>query len=425
MLMQAAWALPIILMALVAAAFFAGAETALTAASRARLHAMEAAGDRRAALVQKLIARRSRLIAAMLLGGQVVTIGASALVTSLLVADFGETGVFVATIVMTALIFIFSEVLPKTLAIAHPDRFARAIAPAAAFFVTIFGPVTAASEMFVRWLLGRFGINPGERDDALSGHEELRGAVDILHRDGGVERDDRDMFGGLLELSALEVSDVMIHRTKMRTIDADLPPQDIVKEAIASPYTRLPLWRERPDNIVGILHAKDLLRAYAAAAGDARKLKIDDIAQEAWFIPDTTILRDQLREFLKRKTHSALVVDEYGDVRGLVTLEDILEEIVGDIRDEHDVTVEGMRKQRDGSVIVDGSVAIRDLNRAMDWNLPDEEAATVAGLVIHDARAIPEARQVFVFHGFRFEILRKQRNRLAALRVVKLAAKTG
>jgi len=228
------------------------------------------------------------------------------------------------------------------------------------------------------------------------------------------------MFGGLLDLRELEVSDVMVHRTKMRTIHAALPPEELVREVLASPYTRMPLWRERPDNIIGVLHAKDLLRALDAAGGDAKAIKISDIALDAWFVPDTTSLLDQLQAFLKRKTHFALVVDEYGEVMGLVTLEDILEVIVGDIKDEHDVAVQGVRPQPDGSVNIDGSVTIRDLNRVMDWTLPDEEATTIAGLVIHEARAIPEAGQVFTFHGFRFEVLRKNRNRLTALRIARI-----
>jgi Mg2+/Co2+ transporter CorB len=212
----------------------------------------------------------------------------------------------------------------------------------------------------------------------------------------------------------------MIHRTNMRTINADLPPDELVREVLSSPYTRLPLWRGEPDNIIGVLHAKDLFRAVASAGGESSKIKIEDVALDAWFVPDTTTLRDQLQAFLRRKTHFALVVDEYGVVMGLVTLEDIIEEIVGDIKDEHDVAAQGMRPQPDGSVVVEGSVPIRDLNRAMDWTLPDEEATTVAGLVIHEARAIPEPRQVFVFHGFRFEILRRNRNRIAALRISSL-----
>ncbi len=410
----------IIVVSIAFAAFFAGAETALTAASRARMHALEMSGDARAALVTRLIGMRGRLISAMLLGGQFVTIGSSAIATSVMLDLYGENGVAVATVAMTALIVIFGEVMPKTIAIAYPDRVALTIAPVVLFFVVVFGPVVRMVEALVRFVLRVCGLSLTETDAGVSGHEELMGAVDILHREGEVERNERDMFGGLLELAEVPVSDVMVHRTKIRLIDADLPPDEVVREAIKSPYTRLPLWRGDPDNIIGVLHAKDLLRALVAADGDASRLKIADLALEPWFVPESTSLSDQLQAFLRRKTHSALVVDEYGVVQGLVTLEDIIEEIVGDIRDEHDEAVLGLRKQRDGSVVVDGGVTIRDLNRALDWNLPDEEAATIAGLVIHEARAIPEPRQTFSFYGFRFEVLRKQRNRIAALRVTPL-----
>ena len=419
--MSYGFAIVIVVLSIAAAAFFAGAETALTAASRARMHALEMAGDRRAQLVNRLIGMRGRLISSMLLGGQFVTIGSSAIATSVLLDIFGDHGVWAATIIMTALIVVFGEVMPKTIAIAYPDRVSLLIAPFVLFFVRVFGPIVSAVEALVRGVMRLLGVNLAAEDAGVTGHEELKGAVDILHREGGVERSDRDMFGGLLELSEIPVSDVMIHRTKMRVIDADLPPDELVREVIDSPYTRMPLWRGEPDNIIGVLHTKDLLRAYVAAGGDAGKLKIAELTHEPWFIPDSTTLRDQLQAFLRRKTHSALVVDEYGVVQGLVTLEDIIEEIVGDIRDEHDVAMQGARRQRDGSVIVDGSVTIRDLNRAMGWSLPDEEAATVAGLVIHEARAIPEPRQTFSFHGFRFEVLRKQRNRIAALRITPLA----
>jgi Mg2+/Co2+ transporter CorB len=313
-----------IIVALFFAAFFAGAETALTAASRARLRALETAGDTRAALVTRLVATRSRLISAMLLGGQLVTIAASALATNELVSAVGDRGVVYATVIMTALIVVFGEVLPKTVAIAYPDRVSLMIAPAAAFFVTVFGPVVSAVSALVRLLMRMCGVSLAGQS-SVSGHDELRGAVDILHSEGGVERDERDMFGGLLELSEVTVSDVMVHRTKMRTLDADLPPLELVREVLASPYTRMPLWRGDPDNIIGMLHAKDLLRAYAAAGGDASRINVADIALEAWFVPDATTLRDQLQAFRTRKLHSALVVDEYGVVLGLLTLEDIIE----------------------------------------------------------------------------------------------------
>ena len=334
------------------------------------MHALETSGDTRAKLVNRLIGMRGRLISSMLLGGQLVTIGSSAIATSVLLSVFGERGVWAATAIMTALIVVFGEVMPKTIAIAYPDRVSLLIAPLVLFFVRIFGPIVSAVEMLVRGVLRVGGIPLVDHDPGVSGHEELMGAVDILHREGEVERDERDMFGGLLELSEIPVSDVMVHRTKMRLIDADLPPEELVREAIVSPYTRMPLWRGEPDNIIGVLHAKDLLRAYVAAGGDASKLNIAELTLEPWFIPESTTLRDQLQAFLRRKTHSALVVDEYGVVQGLITLEDIIEEIVGDIRDEHDLAVQGVRKLRDGSVVVDGSSTIRELNRAMGWSCP-------------------------------------------------------
>ena len=413
----------VILASTALSAFFAGSETALTAASRARMHAMEKAGDANAARVNRLLTIRPRFISAMLLGNTIVNIGAAAYTTSLLVALVGDNGVIYATILMSILVLVFAEVLPKTLAITYPDRFSLLASLPASIFVGVFAPVLATVEAVVHGVLGLFGITPASGEAMMPGHTELKSAVDLMHKEGGVGRSDRDMVGGLLDLRDLEVSDVMVHRTKMRSINASLPPPELVREVLSSPYTRMPLWRGQPENIVGVLHAKDLLRALDAAGGDPEKLDIDGIALEPWFVPDSITVQDQLQAFLKRKTHFALVVDEYGEVMGLVTLEDILEEIVGDIKDEHDVNVAGMRILADGSVKVEGSVPIRDLNRVMDWHLPDEEATTIAGLVIHEARAIPETGQVFTFYNFRFEVLRKARNRIAALRISPASGK--
>jgi Mg2+/Co2+ transporter CorB len=416
-------AVVVVLLCVFLSAFFSASETALTAASHAHMHALEKEGDRRARLVNRLLRQRNRMIAALLLGSTLVNIGGSAFTTSVLVYLTGESGAVYATIIMTVLLLVFAEVLPKTVAINHPDQLSLRVARVIGPFVSIFGPLLAGVEAFVRAVLKLANVEIGHGRTLLSPYDELKSAVDILHEEGTVERGWRDMFGGVLDLQVLHVGDVMIHRTKMRTIDADLPPEQIVREVLASPFTRMPLWRDQPDNFIGVIHSKDLLRALDAAGADFSKLNIDDIALEPWFVPDSTTLEDQLEAFLKRKTHFALVVDEYGEVMGLVTLEDILEEIVGDIRDEHDLAMQGVRPQPDGSVLVDGAVPLRDLNRVMEWSLPDEEATTVAGLVIHEAAAIPEAGQVFNFHGFRFEVLRKMRNRITVLKVTPAEAK--
>jgi Mg2+/Co2+ transporter CorB len=409
-----------ILVCLLLSAFFSGSETALTASSRARMMRLEKHGNRQAAIVNQLLKARERMLGALLFGNNAVNIAASSLATGALLSWFGEVGMIYATVVMTLLVVVFSEILPKTAAINTPDRIALTVAKPIYLTMRLFGPLLISVEALVRWLLGWFGIRIGEHQAILSPHEELRGALELLHREGGVEKLDRDMFGGVLDLRELEVSDVMIHRTKMIMLDVDEPPELAVQEVLAAPVTRFPLWRDQPENIVGLLHAKDLLRALQAVAGDASKVDIMSIATPPWFVPDTTPLYEQLKAFRRRQTPIALVVDEYGEVMGLVTLEDILEEIVGDITDEHDVAITGVRPQPDGSVNVDGGVPIRDLNRAMDWHLPDAEATTVAGLVIHEARSIPEPGQSFTFHGFRFRVLRKSRNRITALRITPL-----
>jgi Mg2+/Co2+ transporter CorB len=417
------FALVVVLVCILLSAFFAGSETALTASSRASMHRLEKQGNRRAALVNRLLDARERLIGALLFGNNAVNIAASALATGILLNWFGDIGVMYATVVMTILIVIFAEVLPKTAAFNAPDRIALGVARPIDWTVRLLAPVLIGVEWLVRRMLRLFGMNVGESESILLPHEELRGTVDLLHREGGVERADRDMLSGLLDLRDLTVSDVMVHRTEMITVCADDPPDQVVKTVLESEVTRVPLWKGKPENIVGILHAKDVLRAIQTADGDLAKVDVEAIARSPWFVPESRPLSEQLKAFRRRKTPFALVVDEYGEVMGLVTLEDILEEIVGDITDEHDIAVPGVRPQPDGSVNVDGGVPIRDLNRAMEWSLPDDEATTVAGLVIHEARSIPEPGQTFTFHGFRFRVLRRDRNRITALRITPLARK--
>jgi Mg2+/Co2+ transporter CorB len=403
-------------------ALFSGSETAVTAASKARMLQLEKAGNRRAGMVGRLILERERLIGALLLGNNVANILSSALATSVFLALFGNAGVAYATIFMTALVLIFAEILPKTIAIGAPDRWSLSAAPAVRLVVAIFSPVVSAVQWIVRGVLRLFGWNAAEAAAAavVSPAEELRGQVDLLHAEGSVVKAERDRLGGLLDLGELDVADIMVHRTNMHSVNVAEPIEKVIDDILAEPYSRVPIWENEAENIIGVLHAKDLLKEIRLHDGDMAKVDIHAIATKPWFVPETTGLTDQLNAFLKRKAHIALVVDEYGAVQGLVTLEDILEEIVGDITDEHDVEIHGVRPQPDGSVNVDGSVPIRDLNRAMDWDLPDDEATTIAGLVIHEARIIPEPGQAFTFHGFRFQVLRKIRNRITALRITPL-----
>jgi Mg2+/Co2+ transporter CorB len=398
-------------------AFFSGSETALTAVSRSRIHTLEANGEERAGIVRELIERRDRLIGALLIGNNLANILSSSIATSVFLGLFGNSGVALATLAMTVILVIFAEVLPKSWAISIPERFALAVAKAVKAFVFIVGPVSSFVNLIVRWILARFGINLSREVSMLSAHEELRGAVDLLHREGSVVKADRDRLGGVLDLGELELSDIMVHRMAMRAINADDAPEAIVRTILESPYTRMPLWRGTTDNIIGVVHSKDLLRALAERNAEPEQLDIIKIAQKPWFVPDSTNLEAQLNAFLRRKQHFAVVVDEYGEVQGIVTLEDILEEIVGDISDEHDIEMQGVRQEADGSVVVDGNVPIRDLNRALDWQLPDEEATTIAGLVIHESMTIPEERQAFTFYGKRFIVMKRDKNRITRLRI--------
>ncbi len=320
---------------------------------------------------------------------------------------------------MTVVILVFGEVLPKTLAIARTDRFALTVAWPVRKAVAILGPIVNSVQYLVWKVLGAFGVRQAqEGDEVLPAHEEIRGTVDLHHREGGVEREHRDMIGGILDLHELTLDDVMIHRKNITTADADLPPRQLLDEVMKSGHSRVPLWRGQPENIVGILHIKAIVQAAMKNGGSFDGLDVAALATPPWFVPDTTTAEEQLEAFREKRARFALVVDEYGALQGMVTVEDIFDEIFGDIPDELEAASRpDVRRQPDGSYLVDGKVTVRDLNRDFDWNLPDEEATTIAGLVIHEARTIPEVGQRFAFFGFKFEILRRQRNQITALRV--------
>jgi Mg2+/Co2+ transporter CorB len=355
----------------------------------------------------------------VLLGNNLVNILASALATNAFTAFLGDAGVLYATIIMTALVLIFAEVLPKTYAIKNSDKAALAAGRPLTVVVTVFAPIVAGVRWLVRSTLKLFGVSVDADAHVLTAHDELRGAIAYHHKEGEVGAFEHYGVSGVLDLPDVDVSEIMVHRTAIEMIDADSKPEEIFQHVVQSPHTRIPLYRGDPENIVGLLHTKDLLRAYHEVGGDARAIDIAKVQRKPWFTPETTSLVAQLSAFLRKRTHFALVVDEYGALMGLVTLEDILEEIVGEIEDEYDPRENGqdVATEEDGAIVVDGELSVRDLNRRMDWQLPDDIAATVAGLILHEAQIIPEEGQSFSFFGFRFDILERERNQITRVRV--------
>jgi Mg2+/Co2+ transporter CorB len=407
---------------LIISAFFSAAETSLTAVSRPLMHQLEQDGDKRAAIVNRMLVSKERLLGGLLLGNNLVNILASAMATSALIELAGEAGIVYATAVMTVVVVVYGEVMPKTYAIHNADRIAILFAPIIQVLLIILGPAIRVLQTISRLMMRLIGMKYATDRNSETMLTELRGAIE-LHA-GAEVRHERAMLRSILDLANVAVGEVMTHRRKLAAFDIAEPQRAIIDQILASPYTRVPLWRDDPDNIVGVVHAKELLKALIANDGRADAIDLAAIAVTPWFIPDTTSLLDQLHAFRARREHFALVVDEYGTLMGVVTLEDILEEIVGDIADEHDVASSGIRPLEDGSFILSGQVTIRDINRQLEWRLPDENAVTIAGLILHEARHIPDKGQIFLFHGFRFEILRRVRNQIAALRVTPPKSET-
>jgi len=414
-----------ILLLLVLSGFFSGSETALTAASRGKLRTQADKGSRGAKRALDITEDNERLIGSVLLGNNLVNILATSLATALFTRAFGESGVALATLVMTLLVLIFAEVLPKTYAITNAERAAALVSPMIQLVITVFSPVVSAVRFFVRGVLRVFGIVTDPDGQILAVKEEIEGALNLGHSEGIVEKEDRDRILGALDLGDRVVEEIMLHRSGIEMIDAACDPSAILRQCLESRHTRLPVYDGEPENIVGTVHAKDLLRAMhrlidpeTSSVSGLTKFDIREVAMPPYFVPETTTLDDQMRNFLRRRTHFALVVDEYGTLQGLITLEDILEEIVGEITDEFDLEEDAsMIPDDEGHYVIDGAMTIRDLNRAVDWALPDEEANTVAGLVIHEAQMIPTTGQVFSFHGFRFEVAGRSGNRITQLKI--------
>lgn len=406
----------IVFFLMLCSAFFSAGETALTACSPARMIAAEKDGSRRARIVNRILLRKERMIGAMLLGNTLINILASALTTSVLVGLYGDAGVFFATGIMTVLILIFCEVLPKTYAIHNADKMSMNMAPVITVVILVLSPVVDLVATVVRKTLKFFGSDISK----VSGEHHmdmLRGVIEMHQGPGEETQKQRVMLRSILDLADVSVGEVMIHRQNVVALDITNPPEKIIDEIYNSPYSRMPLWRDQPDNIVGLVHSKWLLRELKAVNNDPTKVKLEMIAAEPWFVPDSTSLYEQLQSFRERGEHFAFVVDEYGSYMGIVTLEDILEEIVGEISDEHDIHVPGLRRQPNGTYLVTGSVTIRDLHRELEWELPDQEYTTVAGLILHESQRIPDVGQSFTFYDYRFDVIRRHRNQITLVRI--------
>jgi Mg2+/Co2+ transporter CorB len=410
---------PLVLLCLLLAAYLSAAETAVTGASRPRMHRLAQQGNRRARLVNQLLDRKDEAVSAILLGNNVVNILSASLTTAVFTALFGAAGVVYATVAVGFLIVIFAEVMPKTWALLRADRVALMLAPSIVGTVRLLRPVARAVAATSRFFLRLLRVRTDKLPDAEEQAELLRGAIE-LHGEGQADEDaptEKAMLRSVLDLGDRTVADVMVHRGSVVLIDAEEPTESIVTQMLAAPYTRIPLYRGQSDNVVGVVHAKDLFRAVKAAGGPDT-VRIADVMTPPWFIPESTILFDQLHAFQDRHEHFAIVVDEYGVMQGIVTLEDIIEEIVGDIEDEHDAIKRGVIRRDDGSMVCQGSVPIHDLNREFGWELPEDVATTIAGLILYEARRIPEVGQTYAFYGFRFEILKREGTRITELRIV-------
>lgn len=415
-------ALSAIFLCLLLSAFFSSSETAITAISRARIYHLILEGDKRAKAVGDLRKKKDQLIGGIMIGNNSATILGSALATSLAINAWGENGVLYATIIMTVLVVVFAEVLPKMYAIQNAEKAALFLAPAVKFVLTVIHPFNMALQFIIRNIMKLFGVDITRSYSLSSAMEVIRGTIELHHHQGEVVKQDRDMLGGILDMQEITVGQIMAHRLNMETIDADLSAEEIINLAVGSTHSRIPLWQGSSDNIIGVLHVKTLIKHLRENNSRLSNAQIQKILVKPWFIPETTTINSQLHEFRSQRQHLALVIDEYGVLQGLVTLEDIIEEIVGRIDDEHDKhVVSEIIAAGDDSYMVNGSMTIRDLNREQGWNLPDEEASTVAGLVIHEARLIPEVGEQFEFHNMRFTILDKKGNQITRLKIKKLA----
>jgi len=399
----------VIFFLLLLSAFFSSSETAITKISDAKIHQWDEKKNKKIIKAKSLLKNREKVIGTLLLGNNIVNILASALATSILISVFGDKGIIYATVIMTSLIFIFAEVLPKTYAIRESEKLVIYSAPIIIFFTKILSPIIIVLQSLVSSILKIANKENSQSD----WKQNLRGAILLANNQGNVRKYDRIMLESILDLHEVKVSEIMTHRKNIESLHILDNIDNITHLALKSRFTRLPLWKGNTDNIIGTLHIKDLLRA----KNINNKIDINNLMQKPLFISENTSLSEQLNKFKKETNQMAFVIDEYGDIQGLITLEDVLEEIVGEIFDEFDKQILEPNILEDKSVTVDGAMTIRDLNRLTDWDLSDDEASTIAGLVIDVAQKLPKINETIKIENFYFKILERQRTRLTKINI--------
>jgi Mg2+/Co2+ transporter CorB len=397
------------------AGLISATETAITASAPGKLHKLKSEGNKRADLVLKVIKIKDKVISTLLIGNSIANTLCTTLATSLFIEVLGDDmGTIVSSIVMSFLIIVFSEVIPKAIAVAKPEKMALISTPTLLVFLRLFTPLNIFLGYVVKIFCFIFRI---DLKQDISGAEEVRGVIEHHMHEGNVIKDDRDMLGGILDIRNMVISDIMIHRSKIVAIDIDTQADKILKMALASNHTRIPIWEKTPDNIIGILHIRDLIRKVHDTKIDSKDFNLRALLKAPIFIPDNALVTHQLQVFREGQSHLACVVDEYGDLQGIITLEDILEEIVGQIYDEHDHGRSKILKQSGGEYIIDGSVTIRDVNRELGWDLPETEATTIAGFVIHEMKRIPAPGEFVIVGDLKIMVQKKTQNRIKSLKI--------
>ncbi len=398
---------------IVLSGFFSGSETALISLNRYRLRHLVQIRHAGAIRASRLLERMDRLIGLILLGNNFVNILASSIATIIALRLMGEAGIAVATGLLTLVVLIFAEVTPKTLAALHPERFAFPATFILAPLLRLLYPIVWIISLITKGLLKLLRIPVESRSMHALSAEELR---TVVNEAGAlIPRRHQQMLVSILDMEKTSVEDIMVPRNEVTGIDLEQDWGEIKKHLFDSQHTRLPVYRNVIDNIVGIVHARNILRLFLEH--ELTKEHFIEAIREPYFIPEGTPLNTQLLNFQRKRRRIGLVVDEYGDILGLVTLEDILEEIVGEFTTDPSYIVKDVHPQKDGSYLVDGSASIRDLNRLLKWNLPIDGPKTLSGMIIEYLETIPEPGTSLRIAGYPIEIIQTSSNTVKTVHI--------